>query len=291
MASRLEDVIQRGLAAARPLATAVVAGTLYYSTDTEALERSNGTTWESYSLSVTSNVTGPGASTDNAIVRWNGTGGIVVQDSLITIGDTGIIAFPDGVKQTFNPDGTNAGINVGSQAGDPSSPADGDIWYNSTSNNLRVRINGVTYSLGGGYTFSGSKVLKAADQIGANYSAGAVIAWDSEEYDTGGYHDNAVNNDRFTIPSGVSKVNVGAWVRLEALTSSLFTFLYIRLNGTVVIAQGTEVGTTAKDIAVTLLGISVIAGDYFDAYLLQETDTSINVIAARSGFSIQRVDG
>jgi len=48
MASRLQDVIQRGLAAARPLATAVAPGTLYFSTDTSVTERSNGTTWESY---------------------------------------------------------------------------------------------------------------------------------------------------------------------------------------------------------------------------------------------------
>ena len=48
MASRLQDVIQRGLAAARPVATTVAPGTLYYSTDTSVTERSDGTTWESY---------------------------------------------------------------------------------------------------------------------------------------------------------------------------------------------------------------------------------------------------
>lgn len=48
MAGRLQDVILRGLASARPVATTVAAGTLYYSTDTEITERSNGTSWESY---------------------------------------------------------------------------------------------------------------------------------------------------------------------------------------------------------------------------------------------------
>lgn len=48
MASRLQDVIQRGLAAARPLATAVAPGTLYYSTDTATTDRSDGTTWATY---------------------------------------------------------------------------------------------------------------------------------------------------------------------------------------------------------------------------------------------------
>lgn len=53
MASRLQDVILRGVAASRPAASAVAAGTLYYSTDTLVLERSTGSAWESYSSSGT----------------------------------------------------------------------------------------------------------------------------------------------------------------------------------------------------------------------------------------------
>lgn len=45
---RLQDVILRGTAGARPLATAVSVGTLYYSTDTVTTDRSNGTIWETY---------------------------------------------------------------------------------------------------------------------------------------------------------------------------------------------------------------------------------------------------
>jgi hypothetical protein len=56
MASRLQDVILRGLAAARPLATAVAPGTLYYSTDTTMTDRSDGTTWQSYSAAAASAV-------------------------------------------------------------------------------------------------------------------------------------------------------------------------------------------------------------------------------------------
>jgi len=83
MASRLQDVIQRGLSSAKPLATAVAIGTLYYSTDTQITERSDGTTWQSYNdagtgatlpIDLTTDVTGilpaanigPHASTHNA---------------------------------------------------------------------------------------------------------------------------------------------------------------------------------------------------------------------------------
>lgn len=53
-------------------------------------------------------------------------------------------SWGDGVKQTFNPDATNAGINIGAQAGDPSTLANGDVWYNSSTNKYRCRENGVT---------------------------------------------------------------------------------------------------------------------------------------------------
>lgn len=45
--AKLEDVIRRGTNAARPAATAVPVGTLYYDTTNSSLARSNGTAWES----------------------------------------------------------------------------------------------------------------------------------------------------------------------------------------------------------------------------------------------------
>jgi len=47
----LSDVILRGTRASQPAATAVASGTLYFVTDTNelVLERSNGTSWETYS--------------------------------------------------------------------------------------------------------------------------------------------------------------------------------------------------------------------------------------------------
>lgn len=67
-----------------------------------------------------------------------------------SINSSGVLAFRDGVRQTFNPDGTTPGLNVGSQAGDPSTPSNGDLWYDSTANELTARINGSNVALGAG---------------------------------------------------------------------------------------------------------------------------------------------
>lgn len=50
----------------------------------------------------------------------------------------------DGVTWTFNPNGTSAGLNIGSQAGAVGTPNNGDMWYDSTANKYKCRENGVT---------------------------------------------------------------------------------------------------------------------------------------------------
>jgi hypothetical protein len=46
---KTDQTHRRGTAAARPLATDVLPGTLYFSTDTLVIERSTGAVWQSYS--------------------------------------------------------------------------------------------------------------------------------------------------------------------------------------------------------------------------------------------------
>lgn len=84
----------------------------------------------------------------------------------VTVGAA--MTFPDGVRQTFNPDSTIPGLNVGANAGDPSTPSNGDLWYDSTGNLLRARINGATVSLsaGGGSGTAGTIINSGTPVIG-----------------------------------------------------------------------------------------------------------------------------
>lgn len=61
-----------------------------YLTDNDALYIWDGTQFNPY-LSGTGNVVGPASSTDNAFVRWDGTTGKLVQNSVAFLSDTGII--------------------------------------------------------------------------------------------------------------------------------------------------------------------------------------------------------
>ena len=74
-------------------------------------------------------------------------------------------------KQIFPGSGTGfsaaAGINI-SRVGDPGTAAisNGDVWYNSTSNLLKARINGVTSTIAtGGLTTAGSGLTNTAGTV------------------------------------------------------------------------------------------------------------------------------
>lgn len=139
--------------------------------------------------------------------------------------------------------------------------------------------------------FRGTKVRKAANQTGANYTAGVMVAWDSEDYDTDTFHDNVTNNSRLTIPSGVTKVRVSAAFVLANVTTSEQTRIELFKNGTS-LDGGDQIGAsidTARIMGFSL-DLLVAAGDYFEVKLTQQSDASIDIIAARSCFAIEVLD-
>lgn len=46
-------------------------------------------------------------------------------------------------------------------------------------------------------------VFKSADQTGIVTATPTLVDWDSENHDSDGFHDNATNNERLTIPTGL----------------------------------------------------------------------------------------
>jgi hypothetical protein len=136
-------------------------------------------------------------------------------------------------------------------------------------------------------------VKKAADQTGANYSAGAMIAWDAEVYDTDSIHDNATNNTRLTVPSGVTRVILSANCRMaNVATGTIITFLLFK-NGSALfdgeVGTNIALGTTIPIVSFCSGPISVAAGDYFEVQLTTNGDSSIDITATRSNFAMQIV--
>lgn len=87
-----------------------------------------------------------------ALTDETGTGAAVFATSptITTPTISGAITWPSNTRQTFAPGAAAAGLNVGSVAGDPSTPSNGDLWYDSAANELTARINGANVALGAG---------------------------------------------------------------------------------------------------------------------------------------------
>lgn len=179
---------------------------------------------------------------DNTIVR--GDGGVKgVQKSLITINDSGALGLPDGVKQTFNPDGTSAGINLGSQAGDPSGLADGDCWYNSSATKFKCRENGATVNMISTASFTNLLDVKFARKTGTEQVSASSALQD---------------DDHLTIAIGASET----WV---------FDFY-------LAVAASTEAG----DIKVTVNAPTAAAGTQQMLGLQTGTTSVVNTMASFS---------
>ncbi len=67
-------------------------------------------------IDATTGVSGPGSSTDNAIVRWDGTTGATVQNSGVTVSDVGVFAGTSNVPYITT--GVNAPGSTPGKVGD-----------------------------------------------------------------------------------------------------------------------------------------------------------------------------
>ena len=144
--------------------------------------------------------------------------------------------------------------------------------------------------------FRGCLINRVANQTAANYSVGSFIPFDDEVYDTDGFHDNATNNSRITIPSGlgITKVRLSYRVIVSSLNSADATRAHVFKNGAGSLVGGgsfmSEISTTIDLSSTSSTAVlDVVDGDYFEVWLDTEGDTSITVDML-SWFSLEIIE-
>jgi hypothetical protein len=130
----------------------------------------------------------------------------------------------------------------------------------------------------GGSTFVGCSLTNTAAQSFANNTETAVI-FDSEEFDTDGFHSNVTNNTRITIPSGKGGYyNLVGQITFQANSSGSVRTASFFKNGTQ-IAQMTlnQQGAAANTIILLNKIVSAVATDYFEIKGEQNSGGALNV--------------
>jgi len=125
-------------------------------------------------------------------------------------------------------------------------------------------------------TFDGALVKKTGSQA-ISASTTTALSWAAEEYDLGGWHDNVTNNDRLTVPAGVSLVRASASAKAD-VTDTGQTVLSIYMNGAIGtrgLPSGDTMGAGTEGLTVMSAPIAVIPGDYFSAHFFDSVATNV----------------
>lgn len=123
----------------------------------------------------------------------------------------------------------------------------------------------------------------------------AAINFDSEEYDTDSIHDNATNNTRLTVPTGVTKVRLTAQASFasNATGSREAKFQKNGLNFTGMCALEWDANATnVHHMTLVSPVLVVVATDYFELELTQNSGGNLDTINGANGvnFSMEIIE-
>lgn len=142
--------------------------------------------------------------------------------------------------------------------------------------------------------FRGCLLYKSAAQsIATGLGTPVDLTWDSEEYDTSSFHDTVTNNERITIPAGVSRVRLTAGVVWASNSTGNRAVTFNKTGSTF---RG---GSSELDVAISSTMamhissavVTVTSGNYFTVTAAQDSGGALNVNAEnRTFFALEVIE-
>jgi hypothetical protein len=130
-----------------------------------------------------------------------------------------------------------------------------------------------------GVTFAGVSCYNTPNNQSLSNNTYTVITWDSEDFDTDGYHSTSSNTSRITIPSGKGgKYLFNGGIYFDNAQATGFRELALYKNGTkfrAFFAATPGGGTTAYPAPQVNIVVEAVATDYFQLYARQNSGTNL----------------
>ena len=125
--------------------------------------------------------------------------------------------------------------------------------------------------------FRGAQVYCTSQSV-LNVNLPSVI-FDAENFDTDSIHDNATNNTRLTVPSGVSYVRISALIYFS-VNNTGDRNIRVYKNGSFsyeVSQKGIQTAVMAQGVSIWPALYNVSSGDYFEIKVYQNSGITLNV--------------
>lgn len=124
-------------------------------------------------------------------------------------------------------------------------------------------------------TFAGAKAYNSTTQSVSNATA-TILTLDSEEYDSDALHDTVTNTSRMTVPTGKAGkyLVVGTSTHNGAIGSN--SVIRLKKNGTTLLVGSQAYFPKTSASAQAIATVSLIATDYIEIEVYQDTGGAIN---------------
>ncbi|PJF39888.1 MAG: hypothetical protein D6737_19485 [Chloroflexi bacterium] len=146
------------------------------------------------------------------------------------------------------------------------------------------RVTAAANGSSGGVTFSGCEVTHSANQS-IPHNSDTILNFNTENWDTDGYHDTVTSNSRLTIPSGMAdKYYAYLQVRWVGNNNDLRR-IRIKKNSTTVVAEWMINRPAGHDAGMFVASVlDLAAADYLEAEVFQNKGNALDLLAV-SGLS------
>lgn len=175
------------------------------------------------------------------------------------------------------------GLPAGSITYDPGSP------NLLSANNVQDAIDELAARSG---DYRGCVARKTGNQSISTSSTTALAFDAADSIDTDGIHDPSSNNERLTVPAGVTKIRLRAFIPWAAAANGFRQAFFVKNGATTLDAERVDPGNGSTGIYQTIVSepLIVTSGDYFNVAVWQDSGGSVNVAGARAWFEMEIVE-